>query len=262
MYFIVQMRPRRDTGVSDIPEYLTLLYILPLGYAERLHMRITGIKSMFVFDDDIVAEAGIKVHCDHLTVGCCDNRIAGTVGRKINTLVNIPLSVQRMLVLPEYHGNMTDASADRPQARNIRKQRTLRIQQLPDLFDGLNRILKKPGKLLQFGDFLDRTLRGFPDIEEGRQVAIADIALCRCGGRIKPDERERPGKRILKILCSFNQVAVSSLSRSRLARASLLSFSRRAIFCPVTTEFRVNQKNDAIIPNTSTTEKITEKIVA
>ena len=98
-----------------------------------------AIRSYYV-NNDIVAEARVKIGGHDLTVGGGENRIAGAIRGNVYALVNVPLPGKGMLVLAELHGNVADSALDGPKARYVRKEGALGVQELPDFLNGLNRI--------------------------------------------------------------------------------------------------------------------------
>ena len=83
-----------------------------------------------MFNDDIITPAGVELYGNNLPISGCYDRIPRTIGRKVNPLMNIPLTGKRVPVLSERHRNMPDAAFNRPQTRNVGKEGCLHIEEL------------------------------------------------------------------------------------------------------------------------------------
>lgn len=86
-------------------------------------MGIPCVNTVLMLDDDIVSEARIVADGNDLSVSRRNNRITRAVRRKIKSLMDIPLAGNRVHARTERHGNMRVGIAQRPDARNFRKQR-------------------------------------------------------------------------------------------------------------------------------------------
>ena len=167
---------------------------------------IAGIKSVLVFDQHIVSESGIILDGHDLSVSRRENRISRAIRRKIDALVNVPLTRKGMPVLAKGHRNVPNTALDGPQTRDVREKGILGIEELAHFLDRLHRILQETGKALKLGDFLDGAGRRLLDVEKGRKVAVLHAALRhRCVG-IKADDRKGSGKRGLEVLRGAQKV--------------------------------------------------------
>jgi hypothetical protein len=94
---------------------------------------------VLVLDDDVVTETVIVSDGNNLSVSGCNYRVAGTPRTEIETFVNVPLLLDRMNCLSEFHGNVTDTVFDRPYIWNVCKKGILVFKHFTDLFKRLNR---------------------------------------------------------------------------------------------------------------------------
>ena len=76
MHFIMQVRPRRNARSTDIPDRLPLLYIFAPRNPVGLQVRIAGVKSVLVLDDNIISPSGIKFYGNHLSVSGCNDGVS------------------------------------------------------------------------------------------------------------------------------------------------------------------------------------------